>query len=491
MKIKKILIANRGEIAVRILKTCHKLNIPSVVIYHAADANSPAIKLAEETVEIKGTTPVSAYLNIDAIIDACQSCAANAVHPGFGFLAENGEFARRLEAENIIFIGPQPEVIDLMGNKISARSFAIKHNVPIVPSTPHDDNPHTFIENAIKIGFPLLLKAAAGGGGKGMTIVHKATELEAAITLTSNEASRAFGDGTLYAEKYVEQPRHIEVQILADAHGNVIHLGERECSIQRRFQKVVEEAPSPILSPELRTEMCKTAVTIAKQANYQNAGTVEFILSPDNKFYFLEMNTRLQVEHPVTELVTGIDLVAEQINVANGELLSFTQADIKVEGHAIECRIYAEDAENEFAPTTGPILIYEEPAFEGIRVDSGIDAGMKVTPAFDPMLAKLIAFGTTRDEALVRLERGLRSFVLLGCQTNINWLQALIAHSEFKTAVFHTGFIQEKMTEFNLPQPTEAEKAALLFAVAVQERPFISPEYQPLPLHTQMGGWRN
>lgn len=472
------------------MKTLKALEIPGVVIYHAADANSPAVKTADETVELFGSTPVAAYLDIDAIVEACKSTGANAVHPGFGFLAENGKFARRLQEENIIFIGPKPNVIDLMGNKIAARSFAIENDIPIVPSVTQTGS-DAFAKEAETVGFPLLLKAAAGGGGKGMNIVRQASELEAAIKLTRSEAERAFGDGTLYAERYVEQPRHIEVQILADQHGNVVHLGERECSIQRRFQKVVEEAPSPALTPELRAEICETAVHIAQSSNYQNAGTVEFILAPNGEFFFLEMNTRLQVEHPVTELVTGVDLVAEQIRVANGEPLPFTQAEIQFNGHAIECRLYAEDPADDFAPTTGPILVYEEPNCEGIRVDSGVEAGMRVTSAFDPMLAKLIAYGSDRAAAIALLKEGLSSFVLLGCQTNIDWLHALISHPDFATADFHTGFIANKMDEFVLPELTTQQKGALALAVALQERPLSSPELQPLPMHAAMGGWRN
>ncbi len=500
MKIKKILIANRGEIAVRILKTCRKLNIPGVVVFHAADADSPAVKMADETVEIFGDTPVGAYLNIDAIVNACQLSGADAVHPGFGFLAENGAFARRLAEENIKFIGPTPDVIDLMGNKISARSFAIEHDIPIVPSATQEGTTAEFIQSAIQVGFPLLLKAAAGGGGKGMTIVREASELESAIQLTSQEAMRAFGDGALYAEKYVEQPRHIEVQVLADEHGNVVHLGERECSIQRRFQKVIEEAPSPALTPELRESICNTAVSIAEKAGYHNAGTVEFILAQDDSFYFLEMNTRLQVEHPVTEMVTDIDLVAEQINVANGQKLPFSQSDIEFKGHAIECRIYAEDPENDFAPTTGPILVYIEPtnpngengpAVPTVRVDSGFQAGMRVTSAFDPMLAKLIVYSHNRTDAIRNTEMALASFVLLGLKTNMDWLQSVMQETDFQAGNFHTGYIADKEDELGLKPLTDAQKRLVASVVALQERPLTSPEYLPKPIHKAMGGWQN
>ncbi|MEM7331262.1 MAG: biotin carboxylase N-terminal domain-containing protein [Chloroflexota bacterium] len=491
MKIKKILIANRGEIAVRILKSCRKLDISGVVVFHAADADSPAVKMADETVELFGDTPVAAYLNIEAIVEACKTSGADAVHPGFGFLAENGAFARRLAEENIKFIGPNPEVIDLMGNKISARSFAIEHNIPIVPSVTQEKDTAEFITAATSIGFPLLLKAAAGGGGKGMTIVHEASELASAIQLTSQEAVRAFGDGALYAERYVEKPRHIEVQILADEHGHVIHLGERECSIQRRFQKVIEEAPSAALTPELRADICNTAVSIAQKAGYQNAGTVEMILAQDSSFYFLEMNTRLQVEHPVTEMVTGVDLVAEQINVANGKKLPFTQTDIKFNGHAIECRIYAEDPEDDFAPTTGPILLYQEPSGDNVRVDSGFIEGMRVTSAFDPMLAKLIVHGQDRMVAIKGTEKALREYILLGLKSNLDWLQSVMQEADFQAGEFHTGYIAEKAEHLGLPPLTSEQKLMVASVVALQERPLTSAEYLPQSMHKSMGGWQN
>ncbi len=361
MAIKKILIANRGEIAVRILKTLNRLGLDSVIVYHAADAKTVAVQMADEKVELMGDLPVAAYLDMDQIIDACKATGADAVHPGYGFLSENADFVRRITEEGYTFIGPKAETIDLMGNKVRARSFCIEHGFPIAPSVVDEGDEEVFISRAKEIGVPLLIKAAAGGGGKGMQIVRDPDLIMKAISLARGEAKRSFGDSLIYAERFVDTSRHIEVQVLADEHGNVVHLGERECSIQRRFQKVVEEAPSATLTPKQRKKICSVAVDITTKAGYENAGTVEFIYSPDGEFYFLEMNTRIQVEHPVTEMVTGVDLVEEQINVANGEMLKKSQSDINLDGHAIEVRLYAEDADNDFAPSTGPLLKYSLP----------------------------------------------------------------------------------------------------------------------------------
>ncbi|MBL0712688.1 MAG: ATP-grasp domain-containing protein [Desulfosarcina sp.] len=358
-RITKILIPNRGEIACRILRTLNRMDIPGVVVYHAVDEDSPAVHQAVESIEIHGAAPVSAYLDVEQIIKACRQTGADAVHPGFGFLAENAQFARQLAKEGITFIGPSPETIELMGNKVTARAFCIENNFPRVPSVIEEDIGKSFIESTLALGVPLLIKAAAGGGGKGMHIVRDLDELEKAVQLAKGEAKRSFGSDEVYAERYVENPRHIEVQVLADQHGKVLHLGERDCSIQRRYQKVIEESPAPALPSKLRECICDTAVEITHRAGYHNAGTIEFILAPDGEFFFLEMNTRLQVEHPVTEMVTGLDLVELQIRIARGESLSMDQEQIQTRGHAIELRLYAEDPENDFLPATGPLLVYQ------------------------------------------------------------------------------------------------------------------------------------
>jgi len=384
---------------------------------------------------------VASYLDVQGIIEACRRTGADAVHPGFGFLAENAAFARRLSDEGITFIGPTPEAIELMGNKVAARSFCMTNGFPLAPSVTEADEDGDFVGRLAGIPLPLLIKAAAGGGGKGMHIVRDMETLEQAVELAKGEALRSFGDDSVYAEQYVEQARHIEVQILADHHGNVVHLGERECSIQRRFQKIVEESPAPGLAPELRERICATAVAIARTAGYRNAGTVEFLLAPDGEFYFLEMNTRIQVEHPVTEMVTGLDLVALQVRIARDEPLPLVQEQIEAKGHAIEMRLYAEDPENDFMPAVGDLLVYDLPNGEGVRVDDGFLEGMTVSSAFDPMLAKLIVHGKDRDEALKRALKALRETTVLGVTTNVDYLGRIISHADFAAGHVHTGFI--------------------------------------------------
>ncbi|MEJ2165735.1 MAG: biotin carboxylase N-terminal domain-containing protein [Desulfobacterales bacterium] len=490
-KINKVLIANRGEIAGRILRTLNRMGIAAVMVYHALDADSPAVRAARRKVEIDGPTPVAAYLDMDRIIAACRQTDADAVHPGFGFLAENAAFARGLAREGIKFIGPSPENIELMGNKVRARSFCAANGFPLAPSVAETDAGVHFAEHAAKIGFPLLIKAAAGGGGKGMQIVRDPDNLAAAVQLAKTTARRAFGDDAVYAEPYVEKPRHIEVQILADAFGHVVHLGARECSIQRRFQKIIEESPAPGLPSDLRERICATAVEIARSAKYRNAGTVEFLLAPEGDFYFLEMNTRIQVEHPVTEMVTGIDLVEIQIRVAQGESLPFDQDQIASKGHAIELRLYAEDPANDFLPTNGQLLAYALPTGDGVRVDDGFCEGMQVTSAFDPMLAKLVIHGQTRDEAIERARRAIDDTLILGLTTNVHYLARIIAHPAFAAGRIHTGFISQYGSDLNAPTLTKEQSHLLLAAAALCSREFTNPEFEAAEPYAGIGNWRN
>lgn len=487
----KVLIANRGEIAVRIIRSLRSMGISSTVVHHAVDADSLAVREADEAVEIIGESPVAAYLDSAQIIDACKKTGAQAVHPGYGFLSENGAFARAVTDAGHVFIGPSADVIELMGDKVTARQYLSDHDIPLAPTVPLEGDMGAFIKAAEAMEFPLLLKAAAGGGGKGMTIVRNAKELEKQADRTSRQAERYFGDGRIYCERYIERPRHIEVQILADSHGNCLHLWERECSIQRRFQKIIEESPAPNLSEELHAEICSKAVKIAQAAGYTNAGTVEFILAPDNAFYFLEMNTRLQVEHPVTEAITGIDLVAEQIRVAAGEKLSFGQSDIQRSGHAIECRIYAEDADRGFLPAIGRVALMKEPHGPGIRIDSGLVSGHKVTPDFDPMLAKVVAHGSDRGQAIARMRAALRDFVLLGVTTNTAYLERLLGHETFMSGDLHTHFIDEHGDDLAAPEPSEAERAAILAAAALSSREASDSALEIPEPYRSIGRWRN
>jgi acetyl/propionyl-CoA carboxylase alpha subunit len=489
--ITKVLIANRGEIACRILRTMDKMGISSVVVYHEIDADSPAVRMATEAIKIDGPTPVAAYLDMESIIEACKQTGADAVHPGFGFLAENAKFASRLAEEGIIFIGPLPETIELMGNKVEARSFCIDNDFPLVPSVTEADAGEDFIEQARKIGSPLLVKAAAGGGGKGMHIVRKLDNLAEAIHLVKGEAQRSFGDSCVYAERYVEEPRHIEVQVMADNNGNVVHLGERECSIQRRFQKIIEESPAPNLPDELREKICCTAVEIARKANYRNAGTVEFLLDPDGRFYFLEMNTRIQVEHPVTEMVTGVDIVELQICIANGAVLPFSQTQINTHGHAIEVRLYAEEPENDFLPATGSLLVYRLPEGDDVRVENGFVEGMKVSSAFDPMLAKLITHGKDRNQAIERVLKALSNTLVLGVNTNADFLTRIISHPSYVAGKTHTDFIWEHEVDLNPPPLSEEQRNMLLAATALSSQTFTNPAFSVPEPYASIGDWRN
>jgi acetyl/propionyl-CoA carboxylase alpha subunit len=486
---RRVLIANRGEIACRVLRTLKALGIASVAVYHHEDRDAPHVRLADEAVQLQAQVPTAAYLDQAQILDCARGTGADAIHPGYGFLSENADFAERVAAAGLSFIGPDAAVIRLMGDKIRARAFAVAQGVPVAPSILEND-PARIAQAAASIGFPLLIKAAAGGGGKGMRIVRTAAELNDNLRLAAAEAQRYFGDGRVYAERYIEQPRHIEVQVLGDGHGTVVHLFERECSLQRRYQKIVEETPAPNLSAHLRAGICAAAVRLASAARYCNAGTVEFVLAPDGQFYFLEMNTRLQVEHPVTELVLGVDLVAEQLRIAAGGGISFSQEQLIPRGHAIECRICAEEPEHDFRPATGRVALLQVPQAQGVRFDGGVCAGQAITPAFDSMLAKLVVHAGTRQAAAQRLAGALDELVLLGVPTNIDYLGRLVRHPQFLDGHLHTGFLAQHAVELAAPEvPLEQTAAALigLFSDPSFRRAALEP---PEP-HATIGPWRN
>ncbi|RHX85561.1 acetyl-CoA carboxylase biotin carboxylase subunit [Leptospira stimsonii] len=465
--ITKLLIANRGEIAVRVIRTCKKLGIKTVAVYSDADKDSPHVKLADESVYVGEPTPSSSYLNIPNILEAIRKTKAEAVHPGYGFLSEKQEFAKALEKEGILFLGPTPESMELMGDKINSRIKMEAAGVPVVPGyNGQNQDPKNLEKEAQRIGYPLMIKATAGGGGKGMKRVYKPEEFLSSLESAQREAQKAFGDGTVFIEKYIETPRHIEVQVFGDKHGNVMHLFERECSIQRRHQKVIEESPAPNLPEKLRDEICQVAVKAAQSIQYVGAGTVEFILGKDGKFYFLEMNTRLQVEHPVTEYITGQDLVEWQIRVAEGKKLTdLTQGkSIVPNGHAIEARIYAEDPENNFLPSTGILEYIEFPDREFLRVDTGVETGSEITIFYDPMIAKMISWGKTREEASTRLKESIDSTVIFGPVTNTFYLSGILSHEEFKKGLTHTHFLEEQTIAFTPDREIQAD--AFSFAAA-------------------------
>lgn len=442
---KKILIANRGEIAVRVIRTCKQLGIQTVAVYSEADAESLHVKLADEAFLIGKPRVNESYLNIDKIIDVAKETGAEAIHPGYGLLSENDQFAKRCEQEGIKFIGPKPEVIAQMGSKIAARKVMEDAGVPVVPGVTRPlENSEEAAQVANEIGYPVMLKASAGGGGIGMQIVRDEAELLKAFEGNQKRATDFFGDGSMFIEKFVENPRHIEIQVLADEKGNTVFLWERDCSIQRRHQKVFEEAPSPFLDEETRQKMGEAAVKAAKTIGYTNAGTIEFLVDEEKNFYFLEMNTRLQVEHPVTEEITGLDLVEQQLLIASGEELSFTQADVKREGHAIEVRIYAEDPKT-FFPSPGKITTFSLPDFPFVRNETAVNAGSVVTPFYDPMIAKLIVKGATRQEAISHLQQALENYQIEGIKTNIPMLQTVAAHSVFQNGEHTTNFVNEHL----------------------------------------------
>jgi pyruvate carboxylase subunit A len=438
----KILVANRGEIALRVIRACRDMGIRSVAVHSEADSRAAFALLADEAVEIGPPSPAQSYLDIERIVDAAKQTGAQAIHPGYGFLAENQAFARACADSGIVFIGPPPEAMASMGGKVPARQRMEAAGVPIVPGSGALQSTEEAVATATKIGYPVLIKASAGGGGIGMRTARDESELRGGIEAAQSTAQRAFGDATIFLERYVEEPRHIEIQVLADAHGNVVHLGERECSIQRRHQKIIEESPSPVITPEQRRAMGDAAVTAAKAVGYVNAGTVEFIYSR-GEFFFLEMNTRLQVEHPVTELVTGIDLVVEQIKVAAGKKLGFAQADVVQRGWAIECRVNAEDYRHDFRPAPGRITAYHEPSGPGVRVDSGMVGPTTITQYYDPMIAKLITWGADRTQAIARMRRALVEYGIGGVITNIAYHLAIIDEPDFVAGRLSTHFIPE------------------------------------------------
>lgn len=441
--INRLLIANRGEIAVRIIKTCRDMGITSIAIYSDADKHSLHVRLADEAYLLGDSPSSESYLNISKIISLAMKVKADAIHPGYGFLSENEKFIRAVEAAGMIFIGPSADSAEMMGNKANARRLMEKYNVPIVPGTV---NPVTSIEEgkmaALSIGYPVLLKASEGGGGKGMRKVLDEKEFEDSFSAAAGESLKAFGSSDIYIEKYIENPKHIEVQIIADKYGNYVHLFERDCSIQRRHQKVIEEAPSIFVDDDLRKVITNAAINAAKACAYYNAGTIEFLVDKNKHFYFLEMNTRLQVEHPVTEMITGIDLVQEQIRIAEGKELSFTQEDIKISGHAIECRIYAEDADNNFVPSTGQIKYHRLPGGIGVRVDTGIDLLSNVSVYYDPLLSKVISWGKTREEAVKRMDRALSEYKIAGVLNNITSCKWIISREKYLDSSFDINFLE-------------------------------------------------
>nr|WP_070959890.1 acetyl-CoA carboxylase biotin carboxylase subunit [Hyphomonas sp. Mor2] len=462
-RINTLLIANRGEIALRVMRTAKAMGIRTVAVYSDADQNSPHVTFADAAIHI-GPAPVSdSYLNADAVLDAAQVSGADAIHPGYGFLSENAAFAKRVEKAGLIFVGPPAKAIDAMGDKARAKRMMIKAKVPCIPGYEDEDQSQkNFTAAAKEIGFPVMVKASAGGGGRGMRLVETAKDLPEALKLARSEAENAFGSGDLILEKAIVEPRHVEIQVFADAHGHTIHLGERDCSVQRRHQKVLEESPCPVMTPDLRARMGAAAVAAAEAVDYRGAGTVEFLLDKDGNFYFLEMNTRLQVEHPVTELVTGLDLVALQLKVAQGEPLGVSQAEVELRGHAIEARLYAEDPAEDFQPATGPILLWQRPDGEGVRCDDGIATGGAVSPFYDAMVAKIMAWGETRAEALHRLSNALNKTTLFGVQTNQTFLAEAIAKPAFAEGQATTAFIAENFDGegFSDPEITAKDKAA-------------------------------
>jgi len=462
---KKILVANRGEIALRIMRTIRKMGIRSVAVFSEADRNSPHVFFADEAVCLGPAPSSQSYLNSEKIIAFAKQLGVDGIHPGYGFLSENAEFAEKTEKAGIIFIGPGPEAIRIMGSKLLAKECVKKYSIPMVPGTDKAIEDITLAKKtASEIGYPIIIKASAGGGGKGMRIVEKSTELEEQMQRATSEARSSFGDGSVFIEKYISSPRHIEIQILADEYGNTIHLFERECSIQRRHQKVVEESPSSVLTHELRRKMGEAAVMVATSCNYRSTGTVEFLLDDKMNFYFLEMNTRLQVEHPVTEMITGIDLVEEQIKIARGEKLGFSQGDLAISGHSLELRVYAEDPSNDFLPSTGTLVKYVRPQGEGVRVDDGYEEGMTIPVYYDPMIAKLVTHGKDRTEAIQKMKEAIRNYKIEGVITTLPFGLFVLEHEAFLSGKFDTQFVEKYYTASKLAgnQKQNAELAAIV-----------------------------
>lgn len=468
-KINKILIANRGEIALRIMRTSKELGIKTVAVYSEADRNALHVRYADEAVCIGPPPSSESYLDADKIIKVCKELNVDAIHPGYGFLSENAGFAKKVSDYGLIFIGPSPEAIDTMGSKLAAKAAVGKYDVPLVPGTEEAiDDVEEAKTIAKKIGYPILIKASAGGGGKGMRIVEKEADFEEQMDRAISEATSAFGDGSVFIEKFVTSPKHIEFQILGDQHGNIVHLFERECSIQRRHQKVIEEAPSSCLTPEVREAMGKAAVGVAKACNYYGAGTVEFIVDNDLNFYFLEMNTRLQVEHPVTEEITGVDLVKEQIRIAEGNELPFAQSDLSFSGHAIELRVYAEDPANNFLPDIGNLSTYRRPQGPGIRVDDGFEEGMDIPIYYDPMIAKMTVYADTRDKCIQRTLRAVEEYEITGIETTLGFCEYVLNHESFTSGKFDTKFVDDYYTPDKLKKELSEDEKIIAVALAAK-----------------------
>lgn len=478
---KKIVVANRGEIAIRVMKTARKMGIKTVAVYSIIDRNAPHVKYADEAVCIGEAPSNQSYLLGSKIIEVAKSLGADAIHPGYGFLSENADFAEEAERNNIIFIGPKSKAIRIMGSKLAAKDAVKDYNIPMVPGY---DQAITDVEKAKEvataIGFPILIKASVGGGGKGMRVVEKEADFESQMDRAISEAISAFGDGSVFIEKYVASPRHIEIQIMADSHGNILYLFERECSVQRRHQKVIEEAPSSVLTPELRKQMGEAAVLVAKSCDYLGAGTVEFLLDENNNFYFLEMNTRLQVEHPVTEIITGTDLVELQIRVARGEVLTIQQDDLKIKGHAVELRVYAEDPLNDFLPSVGHLDVYQLPVGEGVRVDNGFEQGMDIPIYYDPMLSKLITYGATREEAIQIMIQAIDNYKIEGVSTTLPFGKFVFEHEAFRSGNFDTHFVKKYYSVEKLK--AQSEKEAKIAAMVALQQYFEDQKIVRLPI---------
>ncbi|HLT08550.1 MAG TPA: acetyl-CoA carboxylase biotin carboxylase subunit [Cyclobacteriaceae bacterium] len=469
MNIKKILIANRGEISLRIIRTAREMGIQTVAVYSEADRQALHVRLADEAVCLGPAPSSQSYLLGDKIIQVALALKVDAIHPGYGFLSENAAFARKVREAGIIFIGPSAEAIEMMGNKVAARQAASRYQIPMVPGTEEAISDISLAKSkASEIGYPILIKASAGGGGKGMRIVANEAEFDSQMYRAISEAESAFGDGSVFIEKYLTSPRHIEIQVLGDQHGNYVHLFERECSIQRRHQKVIEEAPSAALNEEQRQAMGNAAIKVAKACGYYSAGTVEFIVDQDLSFYFLEMNTRLQVEHPVTELITGKDLVKEQIRIAEGEPLSFSQDELKIQGHAIEIRVYAEDPSNNFLPAIGTLHSYKRPQGPGIRVDDGFEEGMDIPIHYDPLIGKLITYHSSRQEAIERMIRAIDEFQITGVETTLSFCKFVMKHQAFREGRFDTKFIDRFFSPEDLEEKIEQTEMELLAAFGVK-----------------------
>lgn len=488
-KIKKLLVANRGEIALRVMRSVREMSIATVAVYSEADRNALHVRFADEAICIGPPPSSESYLKIETIIDVAKKTKCDAIHPGYGFLSENEEFAKEIEKAGILFLGPSADSIKIMGSKLAAKESVAKFNVPLVPGTSEPINDIRKAKKVAKdIGYPILIKASAGGGGKGMRIVDQEKDFEEQMDRAVSEAQSSFGDGSVFIEKYVSQPRHIEFQIFGDKHGNVVHFFDRECSIQRRHQKVIEEAPSSVLTPELRNAMGEAAINVAKSCGYYGAGTVEFILDDKLNFYFLEMNTRLQVEHPVTEMITGVDLVKLQVKIAEGDKLPFKQEEIKMRGHAIEVRVYAEDPANNFLPDIGVLKTYIRPQGNGIRVDDGFEEGMSIPYHYDPMIAKLVCHAETREQAIEKSIRAIDEYEITGLETTLGFCKYVLLHDAFRSGNFDTMFVPKYFTPDVLNWAPRMEEEILAAALSSQS---LAPKVQTdLPVGNSESKWK-